>query len=75
MTGKILNLRPCADIPAGLDNIATDIEKGVFGEVTTCTILFNGEVFHLGEFDENQSILEAMLDIQRGNKKILEMFE
>jgi len=66
---KVIPIKQCTGISQGLRNIADEIDEGVL-KTDDCTLVMNGEVFHLGTHDDSQSAVEAVFNMAVGIVKI-----
>jgi len=66
---KVVQIKPCTNIPLALRNIADQYEAGDFeGD---CTLVIGLDVFHLGTFDDSLAARDAVWNLTYAIHKLM----
>lgn len=67
---KIHQIKPCANAPQALRNIADKMDSGEF-DIDNVTIIAGTDVFQCGEFDEGRAVENAIFNLTFGIQKLM----
>lgn len=70
MSAEIIQLKPCANAPQALRNIAAMMESGEI-EDAECTIIAGTDIFHCGEYDDADAATHAIFNMTMGIQKLM----